>query len=41
MKSLKQIREQAKIIMPGIVKTKGHIAKGFVAPILPDKAKKQ
>jgi hypothetical protein len=41
MKTLKQIREQAKITMPGIVKTKGHIVRGFVAPVIPDKAKKQ
>ena len=40
MKSLKQIREQAKIVMPGIVKTKGHIAKGFIAPVIPGKVKK-
>ena len=40
-KTLKQIKEAAKICMPGIAKTKGFMAKGFVAPVMPEKAKKK
>ena len=40
MKTLKQLREAAKKNdMPGLIKTKGHVPKGFV-PLLPAKSVK-
>lgn len=41
MKTLKQIKEEAKNNMPGLIKTKGFVPKGFVPPLVPGKAKKK